>query len=375
LPTKFKGNIQVTEHLYEILTAISARKKEEKEGRAPTGHLFNFDRLIDPVIVATFFGLYKSRELPPLDADEYPLEKSYEFGNVDISDFADKLNHFLFCLWVKQNGLPNINENILDYRESLYKFISKIISDRYFVGVVIPFYVKKADAPEAEKSSFLHRLWSSDNIQMISEMYSPEYLSSEFDMAQNEFVNDVIAAAAQLQSVQPKSKLEVLLSQDEGQTLEFKSTFRYDIKAAEHGIDKVNPVLEREILKEICAFLNSEGGTILIGVSDDKKILGLSNDYKHLPMKKDKDGFEVFLRNKLTQCLQPEIPGLVKILFERQNDLEICRVEIEKSSEPIFLKVAIEGKEIGEFWIREGNSIRQLVGPAMVEYIRKRWST
>jgi hypothetical protein len=77
-----------------------------------------FQRLIDPVILSAFYGLYKSRELPPLNIEDYPLENSYEFGNVDIGDFSDKLNHFLFCLWVKQNGFPDNKVDILVYREN-----------------------------------------------------------------------------------------------------------------------------------------------------------------------------------------------------------------------------------------------------------------
>lgn len=176
-----------------------------------------------------------------------------------------------------------------------------------------------------------------------------------------------------VEKLESEKLLPVLLSRDEGQLLEFKSNLRYDVKASEHGVDKTNPKLEREILKEVCAFLNSDGGTLLIGVSDDKKILGLSNDYRYLPMKKDKDGFEVYLRNKLNQNLKPEIPGLVKISFETREGLDVCFVQIERSNKEIFLK-GLEGKDIQEFWIREGNSIRQLIGAAMIEYIRKHWS-
>ncbi|MCW3994526.1 MAG: ATP-binding protein [Candidatus Bathyarchaeota archaeon] len=372
--TKFKGNIQVTEHMYELLNVISAKKKEEKEGKTPSGHLVKFSRIIDPIILAAFYGLYKSRTLPPTEVDEYPLEKSYEFGNIDISDFADKINHFLFCLWVKENGLPNQKMNVMDYREKLYNFISKIISDRYFVNVIIPFYVQKADEAEGERSSFVHRLWSSDTIPIINEIYSPEYLAAEFDREQTDFINEVIIPAANLEI--PKTRIETLLSIDENQTLEFKSTFLYDLRAGEKGINKANPDLERALLKEICAFMNSEGGTIVIGISDDKprKIIGLANDYLVLPTrKKDRDGFEVHLRNVIKAFIVPEVPGSVKINFETQGGLEVCLIEVEKSDKQIFLKRSLEGKEIGEFWIREGNTTSQLIGPAMVEYIKKHW--
>jgi len=187
--TKIKGTIQVTERLYEILNMIS----EQKKNREPSGHLARFARLIDPVIIAAFYGLYKSRELPPLEEEEIKLDNSYEF-NVDISDFTDIFNHFLFCLWVKENGLPDESKDMMKYRQQLYHFISKLLDGKYFLGVILPFYLKRADESESEStSSFLHRLASSDKIGIVLQDYSPEFLAKEFSLIQNEFISDVIA--------------------------------------------------------------------------------------------------------------------------------------------------------------------------------------
>ncbi len=204
-------------------------------------------------------------------------------------------------------------------------------------------------------------------------MYSPEFLAAEFESVQSEFIKDVINVVSS-QPSQPISKIDILLANDESQTLEFKSSLRYDVKAAEYGQDKINPDLEKEVLREVCAFLNSDGGTLLIGVSDDRKVLGLKNDYRHLTRKQDKDEFEGFLRNKLTQNIQPDIPGLVDITFEPYGDEEVCFVEVQKSGEPMFLKEVIAGREIQELWIREGNRKRSLIGAAMADYIRRHWS-
>ncbi len=365
--TKIKGNIQVTQHLYEILTTISQKKKEQN----PVGYLDKFERLIDPVILSTFYGLYKSKELPPLKEEKFLLEKSYEF-DADISDFADKLNHFLFCLWIKQHGLPDTTDDINSYREELYGFLSKIISDKYFVGVVIPFYVKKADEAEGDKSSFVHRLWSSDNIGNLNEIYSPEYLAAEFSAIQSEFMNEVVKEVS-IKPPKKKTKVIEFLSKDEDQHLEFKSTLRYDIKASEHGSAKINPELEKEVLRSVCAFLNSEGGTLLIGVSNEKQILGLLNDYKFLK-NQNKDGFEVFLREKLSQKIEPDIPGMVKITFEIQDGKDVCLVQVDKADVPMFLKDSIAGRELREFWIRDGNRKRPLSGTTMTNYIYTHWN-
>jgi hypothetical protein len=67
-----------------------------------------------------------------------------------------------------------------------------------------------------------------------------------------------------------------LIATGENDKLEFKATLRWNIHA-----ERVGKEIEHETLKTIAAFLNSEGGTLLIGVSDSGEILGL-----------DADGFE-----------------------------------------------------------------------------------
>jgi len=68
-----------------------------------------------------------------------------------------------------------------------------------------------------------------------------------------------------------------LIESAEGRFLEFKATLRYSLAE-----NKVNPRLEDVILKTVAAFSNQEGGTLIIGVTDDKQILGLQNDYNTL---------------------------------------------------------------------------------------------
>jgi tetratricopeptide (TPR) repeat protein len=68
----------------------------------------------------------------------------------------------------------------------------------------------------------------------------------------------------------------------ESETEEHKSSFFYhgtDYKNAKHreGRDKKH---SEEIAETVCAFLNTDGGTIVIGVSDDQECLGVEADIK-----------------------------------------------------------------------------------------------
>jgi hypothetical protein len=182
------GFIQVTPNLLEVVNLMTAKKKETN----PSGNLAKFDRLIDPVVIAAFYGLYKSKDLPPLDVEETTLGATRDFY-LNISEFANKFNHFLFCLWVKKNGLPGQHGDVLKYREQLYGFLSKLLDQRFFLSVVLQFYLKKTDEPEGKKSSFVHRLLGSDNVDMTFQIYSPEFLAQEFNVAQKEFMQNIVS--------------------------------------------------------------------------------------------------------------------------------------------------------------------------------------
>jgi len=180
------------EYLYNTI-AIIAEKKQKKES---VGFLSSFERLIDPVMMTTLFGLYKSQELPPLDKEEMSLDKSYEF-NVDISSFTQILNHFLFCLWVNKNGLPDKSKEIIEYRKKLYKFVSKLLDSDYYRSVLIPFYLEKANESGSSETSFIYRLWNSDESGVNITTHSPEYLALEFASAQSDFIANIMTPLKQ----------------------------------------------------------------------------------------------------------------------------------------------------------------------------------
>src|SRR6185295_2745086 len=59
---------------------------------------------------------------------------------------------------------------------------------------------------------------------------------------------------------------EELLTQHESATLEFKSTLRWNLRE-----NRKDPqIVTTAVLKTIAAFLNTEGGDLLIGVADDR---------------------------------------------------------------------------------------------------------
>ena len=64
-----------------------------------------------------------------------------------------------------------------------------------------------------------------------------------------------------------------LVKEREGTTIEFKSTLRTNMHTGEK-----DPKMELAVLKTIAAFLNMNGGTLIVGVSDDGEPVGVEAD-------------------------------------------------------------------------------------------------
>lgn len=150
-----------------------------------------------------------------------------------------------------------------------------------------------------------------------------------------------------------------LIAQGEGPNLEFKETLEADVRTGEKY-----PGVLASALKTIAAFLNTEGGTLLIGVSDCGQIKGLEKDFG-LCSKHDADGLEQKLRSLLRDRFEPDPLGKVAITFLHLPDGEVCRLDVGASQDVVYL----DGKDV---YVRDGNTTRKLEGPVLVNWIREK---
>ena len=92
------------------------------------------------------------------------------------------------------------------------------------------------------------------------------------------------------------------------------------------------------IIKTIAAFLNSEGGILLVGVQDDGKICGIESDFNGFKDKKNWDGWSQHLVNLIKEKIGIEFTQYVnvyRIQHEQVTSKDSCR---EKSSTSLYQK-------------------------------------
>lgn len=205
-----------------------------------------------------------------------------------------------------------------------------------------------------------HLINNIDKFGIMNDNYS-EFLIQRANVIFNELKDRI-----ELKHKEDKKKEEIkeLILAGENEAFEMKSTLRFDMR---QGI--VSKKLEYVVSKTISAFLNSNGGTLIIGVDDDGNILGLEKDIKTLS-KANKDGFELHLRQIIKKYLGLDFEKHIKIEFRMVDEKEICVVKILRSDKPIFINY--EGNE--QFFVRNGNSSTPKTRQEQSLYEKEHWS-
>jgi predicted HTH transcriptional regulator len=163
-------------------------------------------------------------------------------------------------------------------------------------------------------------------------------------------------------AAQPAERIAVsaLVSGGESTTTEFKSALRVNLHTKQP-----DPRIELSCLKTIAGFLNSKGGTLIIGVSDDGVPIGVP----------EVDGFEnedkmnLHLGNLISARMGTKHMMYIHPRFEVFEEARVMTVDCWPSKSPVFVK---DGS-VERFFIRAGASTAELPGSEAQDYIRQRF--
>ncbi|WP_229382239.1 helix-turn-helix domain-containing protein [Microbacterium schleiferi] len=158
-----------------------------------------------------------------------------------------------------------------------------------------------------------------------------------------------------------------LLAAGESDRVELKETARWNVREG-----KKDPRMEQVIAKTVAAFLNSGGGTLVVGANDDGEALGLERDLATLRVP-DADRFELWLRDMLSTLLGRNAAALPIVRFPTApNGNMVCAIVCPPSPRPVFVTHAKDGAST-ELWVRVGNSTRSFAVDEAVEYVARHW--
>jgi hypothetical protein len=156
-----------------------------------------------------------------------------------------------------------------------------------------------------------------------------------------------------------------IIKSGESARVEFKSSFRWDIQK-----NSVNRVLETVIAKTIAGFCNTLGGNLVIGVADNGDVIGLCQDYSTLK-NQNRDGFERAIFDIVKNKLGGDLAPLVHFSFCEVGGKDICMLSIEPAPRAVYLNES----NVSTFYVRSGNSTRQLDAREAINFAKTRWET
>ncbi len=160
-------------------------------------------------------------------------------------------------------------------------------------------------------------------------------------------------------------RAEELLKLQESKTLEFKSSLRWNLKEDRKDDQQVT----HAVLKTIAAFLNTEGGDLLIGVADDRTVLGIERDRLE-----NEDKFMRHLAQVVRNGLGDRTGTCIDPTTQIVSGKTVCLVSCQRSPEPVYLRwKGVEKSEMGDLYVRSGPGSIRLGPEDAKEYVRTRF--
>ena len=170
----------------------------------------------------------------------------------------------------------------------------------------------------------------------------------------------------------------------ENERREFKSTIAFppqdkNAPAADKNQADFNKQLRGTIMRVIASFMNSTGGSLFIGVTDNGEVCGIEGDLSQLnedwqdqyngQYQTSTDGYELKIRNAISAVLGDFANSLVNIRFYKvddptdpSNQRVFCEVMVKAASTPVFYGGT-------RLFIRAGNSTRLLLNGDFTSFI------
>lgn len=156
----------------------------------------------------------------------------------------------------------------------------------------------------------------------------------------------------------------------EGPKLEYKSSFVYTRK----GELDIDSQLGYEIMRQVAGFMNADGGLLCIGYYDDGTIRGINDDLQYINSSNEdkflydqsEDKIKLKFTHTIAKTLGPLASSRVRVEL-RQNSAGriVCFLQVSPAKRPVWYK----GNEL---FIRCSNSVRELHGPEITDFVCER---
>jgi len=148
-----------------------------------------------------------------------------------------------------------------------------------------------------------------------------------------------------------------LIRQGESASVEFKESFSLDVRKGTS-----EKYIELSSLKTVVAFMNSSGGSLLVGVNDEGSPIGLDREIQSFHNGK-KDKFLLHFKNHIKSRIGEEFYPFINHKFVSVDGKDVLLVECKQSTTGCFL-------DNKDFYVRTNPATDKLEGPKLLDYIK-----
>lgn len=173
-----------------------------------------------------------------------------------------------------------------------------------------------------------------------------------------------------------------VIARGEGPQLEFKASMRFPRcgdqlplnlteTQREAALRSKYANLEKMVLKTIAAFLNSQGGTLLVGVEDDGAVVGVEDDFGTFEAEDQNiDTWQRNLKQKIINAFGPDVWAILDLKLDVTDQGTVARIDCPPRAQPTWLN----NKAGPEFYIRAASSTEPLPADKWSQYIKEHWT-
>jgi hypothetical protein len=295
------------------------------------------------------------------------LDATALFSKLEVSDLFDPSvqanrssveKHHLFPKgYLKAQGISGLRDTNQIANFALVEWGDNTEISKKPPAEYVPVLSGRFNQSQLKNMYFWHAL--PDNWQSL------EY--KDFLIQRREMIAKVISEAFQVLSSKGEPQIEIdvpvsiedLVLTGETTEVEFKATLRMNLHTGQK-----DPRMELACIKTIAGFLNTKGGTLVVGVTDEGIPLGLESDQFA-----SEDKMSLHLANLINEKIGPQYMIYVHPRFEDYKEKHILWVECWPSKTPVFVK---EGNDV-KFYIRTGTSTTELNSSQTHDFIKQKF--
>lgn len=322
----------------------------------------------------TQYKAYKSHALGELAAEINVLSSGALFEHKENSIYVPMLGTSdvtaeLSTVTIKHHNIIQVvlNDSVKSqylaafFRSDLGLLVLRSLTRGALIPRITKFHLSQAQVAVPSPAEQEEIIRSHDQLQKLTRAIGK--LQSELAL------NPGSASAVRLQAEKMLETVGALTEADrimnmaregESGTVEFKQSFSLDVRKGTKA-----DYIELQCLKTIVAFLNTNGGVLIVGVTDRGEISGVEGEVKKFY--KSNDAFLLHFKNRLKQRIGEQTYPFISHRLVAVGTSHVLIVECIPAASPCYL----DGKD---FYVRTNPSTDKLEGPKLVEYVQNHFN-